>query len=422
MAHRKKKWSYNAGERGRNWVRAYCKGCERPCSRATNHPNGTLYLEWFENHGTDSDLLPRQVRRSALLRGVTAPAEAKQRADELAARFAAMPKRSTSEREIMSIGELLQLYVQTATPKKGESKQDHDRRCARLWRAYFEDQTERDRSFCRPAASLDRRDWERFIDCRANGRIPGWPRMVRNKIIRDDLAFLVAALNWGVGARFIDVNPWGGTVRRAQGWKQVQEMNPHRPGMPAAVRGALVRHSTSWQFVAALRLERETRRRNKAIRNLMWSDVDLDAKTITWRSETDKRGRRNTTPISREAYLVLKSLPSRGIGDAPVFPSGTDPSRPSSRHAFQQWLKRAKAALLKAAPEPERESLRKQLRGVGFHSEKRSGVRDPDFRGLPAAIQEEIAGTNFETLRRIYDEVTVEDIREAWPEAMEVCG
>lgn len=58
--------------------------------------------------------------------------------------------------------------------------------------------------------------------------------------------------------------------------------------------------------------------------------------------------------------------------------------------------------------------------GVGFHSEKRAGVRDPEFRKLPAAIQEEIAGTNYTTLRRIYDEVTAEDIREAWAEAHQV--
>lgn len=32
---------------------------------------------------------------------------------------------------------------------------------------------------------------------------------------------------------------------------------------------------------------------------------------------------------------------------------------------------------------------------------------------LPAAIQEELVGTNFSTLRRIYAEVTVEDMRAA---------
>lgn len=118
---------------------------------------------------------------------------------------------------------------------------------------------------------------------------------------------------------------------------------------------------------------------------------------------------------------MLRTLPSRGIGDAPVFPAARDPSKPSSRHSFQQWLKRAKRAWLRSIDDAtEYERVRRALRGVGFHSEKRAGVRDPEFRKLPAAIQEEIAGTNYTTLRRIYDEVTAEDIREAWAEARQV--
>ena len=34
---RKKRWSHNAGERGRTWVRAF-----------EHHRDGTLYLEWRE--------------------------------------------------------------------------------------------------------------------------------------------------------------------------------------------------------------------------------------------------------------------------------------------------------------------------------------------------------------------------------------
>jgi len=49
-----------------------------------------------------------------------------------------------------------------------------------------------------------------------------------------------------------------------------------------------------------------------------------------------------------------------------------------------------------------------------FHAEKRAGVRDPKFRALPAKIQETIAGTRYTTLRDVYDEVTTEDVREAW--------
>ena len=40
-------------------------------------------------------------------------------------------------------------------------------------------------------------------------------------------------------------------------------------------------------------------------------------------------------------------------------------------------------------------------------------MRDPNFRALPPAIQEAMAGTRYETLRRVYDEVTPADIRRA---------
>ncbi len=154
------------------------------------------------------------------------------------------------------------------------------------------------------------------------------------------------------------------------------------------------------------------------MRRLLWSDVDIDAATVRWRGETDKSGRANVTPLTAKAVQVLRGLPVRGIGAVPVFPSARDGKSPSSRHAFQQWLKRAKRAWLKSIENAdERERVREALRGVGFHSEKRTGVRDPSFRKLPAAIQEEIAGTNYSTLRRIYDEVTPEDIREAWADA-----
>ena len=39
---------------------------------------------------------------------------------------------------------------------------------------------------------------------------------------------------------------------------------------------------------------------------------------------------------------------------------------------------------------------------------------DPDFRSLPPKVQEEIAGTSYETLKNIYDHVTADDMRDAW--------
>jgi hypothetical protein len=64
-------------------------------------------------------------------------------------------------------------------------------------------------------------------------------------------------------------------------------------------------------------------------------------------------------------------------------------------------------------PGAERPTLKEKLKGVGFHAEKRAGVRDPEFRKLPPSVQEAFAGTRHETLRAVYDEVTVDEMREA---------
>ena len=53
-----------------------------------------------------------------------------------------------------------------------------------------------------------------------------------------------------------------------------------------------------------------------------------------------------------------------------------------------------------------------KLGRVGFHAEIRSGIRAPEFRGLPAKVQEQIAGKSFKMITSAYDEVTVADIRD----------
>ena len=192
-----------------------------------------------------------------------------------------------------------------------------------------------------------------------------------------------------------------------------KELSPHRPGMTSEIREGLIAHAPSWQFGLALVLQRETRRRNSSIRRLMWSDIDLEVQEVAWRGELDKSGKENVTPLTDRAVEALRKAPSRGIGKAPVFPAATNPRQPTPRNTFQIWLRRSKAVWLRSVPEEERENLQARLRGVGFHAEKRAGVRDPNFRALPPAIQEAMAGTRYETLRRVYDEVTPADIRRA---------
>ena len=72
-----------------------------------------------------------------------------------------------------------------------------------------------------------------------------------------------------------------------------------------------------------------------------------------------------------------------------------------SIHVLNFWPQRAKA----------RAGV--NVRGLGLHGQKRAGVRRKEFRELPAKVQETLTGTNHEPLRRVYDDVSLEDVREA---------
>jgi integrase len=390
---KKKHWSYNAGERGRNWVRAF-----------QHARDGKFYLEWREP-GPDG----RMRRRAVLLRGVTDCRTAKVKADELAFEFAEL----SPANEPVTVKTLLACYRKEVTPTKGKQTQGHDRGASRLWLAFFDAQAEIGRRSMRRPESLDRIDWDRFIEWRRVGRIPGWPRPVRDRSVQYDLKFLVAVLNWAAGTPLLTRNPWSSDVRRSQRWEMPKEKNPRRPAMTPELRKALVEHAPGWQFGLALVLERETLRRNSAIRRLLWSDIDQERWEVTWRGETDKTGRGSRTPLTPGAIEALRSAPSRGLGPVPVFPAWQDPSVSTSRYTFQVWLRRAKASLLKATPEEKRDAMRRALDRVGFHAEKRAGVRDPRFRRLPPKVQEEFAGTSWDMLRETYDHVSVSDMRDA---------
>ena len=56
-------------------------------------------------------------------------------------------------------------------------------------------------------------------------------------------------------------------------------------------------------------LEYETRRRNNAIRQLYWDDIDQEDWVVTWRGETDKIGKELVVPLTERAIEVLKGLP-----------------------------------------------------------------------------------------------------------------
>ncbi|MHB1194827.1 MAG: hypothetical protein ACYC6F_17510 [Longimicrobiales bacterium] len=387
-------WTYNAGERGRNWVRAY-----------RQIRDGRYYLEWREPGANGQPL-----RRAVLMDGVVAQKEAKRRADRLAADFADHVEEPIPAG--VSIASLIARYVHEKTPRKGASKKSHDHQAQRVWIAWFNLQDEPHRRSDRHPSSLDRVDWDDFIAKRTGGLIPGFPRPSGPRTVAYDLKFLLAVLNWAVGTPLLESNPWSAPIRKAGNWTLPKEPSPKRPGMPQAIERGLIRHSSNWRFPALLILQRETRRRNSSIRQLDWTDIDQDTWTVQWRGELDKSGREIVTPLTPAAIDVLEGLPTRA-GTGLVFPADRNFSRAISRDSCQTLLRRAKAAWLAATPIEQRQALKKVLVRVGYHSEKRQGVRDPRFRQLPPKIQETLSGTTWEVLRDVYDEVSVEEMRDA---------
>jgi hypothetical protein len=385
-------WSYNVGARGLSWVRAY----EDP-------RRGKLLLEWME------DVVDEQGRVLLDEQGKPKRRRARMQLPHNDTRRAEDEARELSDRYAMMAGagpatthRLIDDYLLTVTPGKGESSQDHDRRAALIWKAHLDAGL--------AAEKMTRAEWDSFILARRQGRILTFGP-VGDRQIQYDLVFLIGVLSWGVGTGRLVRHPWGREIRRTQGWKMPKPRTQRRPGMTDEIRSLLIAHSTSWRFKLALELARQTYSRNVSVRRLRWQDVDLAQAEITWRKEKD--GGEYRTPVSARAVELLRAAP-RGIGAAWVFPAVKDAAKPCSRHAFQQWLKRAKVRLLRSIEDPaERELMQERLRGLGFHGEKRAAIRDPEFRKLPAKVREALARTTEATQRLVYDDIPLEELHEA---------
>lgn len=202
----KKRWSYLAGEKGRNRVRVFEK------------PSGILVLE-FRDRG-------QRVRRSLAHRDRE---RAKAQADEAAAR---LTKAEPLEAEALTLGELFDIYLGEVTPQKSAGVQSFDRAAAKR----LEDCLGRSRALSR----LSMREWDLFIRERRSGRLTG--RAVGPRTVARDLKFLLAVLNWatvssdGRGEALLDRNP-------LRGLPIPVEKNPRRPVMTEELRSGLIRYS-----------------------------------------------------------------------------------------------------------------------------------------------------------------------------------
>jgi integrase len=201
---------------------------------------------------------------------------------------------------------------------------------------------------------------------------------VRARIIEQDLKLLLAVLNWAERARadgsgyLLDRNP-------LRGLKLPKEESPRRPMFTpeqcVALWRAAQQHSPAAERFVLLAWY--TGHRSSAIRQLRWSDIDLEAGTIRWRAEVDKIGYEHRNPLHSELITFLKREQSRmaAIGDAWVFPRDNDPSKPMEREFAVRELW---PALREAAGIPRGERY-------GWHSFRRAfanALRDVPLREL----------------------------------------
>lgn len=388
-------WSYNAGERGENWCRAFEKS-----------KGGIIMLEWFDMPQDEHGKPLRDTETGKPIRIKTRESLGHRDRDkaEVAAKEKATALRDGSATaRVTSLRQLFDRYLKEVAPNKVETTQVGNARAARIFLAYLQDRAdkgEKERGPERHPSTLDKADWTGFIAARRDGKITGWPRRCRNTQIRGDLKFVVAVLNWASGADetapyFLNRNPWRGERRRVQQMVMPKEKDPRRPGISDEQHAALLRHSPDWRFSLVAVLCRETLHRGNSVRQLRKVDVDRTRNRIRWPGEYDKTGRELVSPLTPEALRALETAPTPVLSPW-LIPSEEDPSQPVSRGVLANWMRRAKKA---AGITEER---------VGFHAYKRAGVRTEEFRKLTPKVQEQLTGTSHEILREVYDEVPYE--------------
>ena len=353
-ASRRRMWSYKAGERGRNRVRVY----------AWPKQGEGLWIDYRVGG-----------RRTKKPLGHADRDRAKREADKIAGRWG---QDTMARPAVLTLRTLFDIYESEVTPQKKSAS--HDRRTLALFLKAFGAE--------RRPETLNVRDWQSFIRSRQSGELTPVVRRgkdgksvlrpVRARVLEQDLKLLLAVLNWAERAR---VDGSGFLIERnpLRGLKVPKEESPRRPMFTAeqcvALRRAAAEHSPVAERLVMLAWY--TGHRSSAIRQLRWSDIDLEAGVIRWRAETDKIGYAHRNPMHPELVTFLKHERARAgaIGEAWVFPSDTDPAQPAHR---DYALKKVGPDLRDAAGIPAGERY-------GWHSFRRAfanALRDVPLREL----------------------------------------
>jgi integrase len=223
---------------------------------------------------------------------------------------------------------------------------------------------------------------------------------VRDRQIEYDLRFVMAVCNWAVAVR--------------ESGQMLLAGNPFR-GFPVPGEQNINQPITSEREIAVMRgvadqihplcplyleLTYSTGHRRMAVGRLRWSDFDLISGTVCWTAQHDKTGFEHVVPLDETVLELLHAQRYKAptIGNAWVFPSPTDPSKPISRNLLRDWWKRVeKAAGLH------------HVRGRGWHSLRRRFATDLDH--LPMKQLMDLGGWRTPASVVRYQKHTTEQLR-----------
>ena len=121
-----------------------------------------------------------------------------------------------------------------------------------------------------------------------------------------------------------------------------------------------------------LTLAEGTGRRAGALRELKWSDVDLSAGRVLWRSENDKMKLQMARPVTRRVARYLRVWKSQCPSRVWVFPAPEDASKPVPKTTVDKWPK----AFFDAA------GLTKE-KGLGWHAMRRRWATSRRGNAIP---------------------------------------
>lgn len=373
-------WSYKTGERGRNRVRAYVR------------PNRGFFLEFYVH---DPDTGERKRRRRSLDTGDSA--EAKAEADRLAAELA--DRSSVDPDEEITLRTLFDSYIERRGSRLSEDRRSYYEQMRELFCRYF--------GPWKRAMSLNRADWDRFVEDRLRGAIDGRGQPVTSSdertsrspnTAKKNLKALRAVMNWGVEADFLESNP-------TEGYPLPSDSNPPRPRVTQERYEALleVASEVDWRFRLALVLAHETGHRIGAIRRLRWSDVNLREGLIRWRGEADKRDKTHVTPMTESAREALREAREEqpALGEAWVFPAPKDESQACSKSIMRGWWLKAE----------ERADL-KHIDGLGWHGLRRKFA--DEHRDVAPRDLADLGGWDTpRTILEVYQDADLDAMRDA---------